>query len=93
MIVAIGGRPRTEKSKLAEHLAVALDGVLLAELRTVLFPTALTASREQASRLYEWLLQAAVWNLHQHPVALWSSTLTHSRTPAMCERSGISPPT
>lgn len=84
MIIAIGGRPRTGKSKLAKHLAVALDGVLLdlAQLRNVLFPTALTASREQAARLYEWLLQAAVWNLHQRPAApvvLDAHPLTHAR--------------
>ncbi|MFF6772689.1 AAA family ATPase [Streptomyces sp. NPDC012637] len=84
MIVAIGGRPQSGKSKLAGHLAVALDGVLLdlAQLRTALFPTALTASREQAARLYEWLLQAAVWNLHQRPAApvvLDAHPLTHAR--------------
>ncbi|MET9374076.1 AAA family ATPase [Streptomyces sp. NPDC002992] len=84
MIVAIGGRPQTGKSKLAKHLALALDGVLLdlAQLRHVLFPTALTASREQAARLYEWLLQAAVWNLHQRPAApvvLDAHPLTHAR--------------
>ncbi|MET9840023.1 hypothetical protein ABZZ01_19855 [Streptomyces virginiae] len=84
MIVAIGGRPQTGKSKLGRHLAVALDGVLLdlAQLRTVLFPAALTTSREQAARLYEWLLQAAVWNLHQRPAApvvLDAHPLTHAR--------------
>ncbi|MET9431701.1 AAA family ATPase [Streptomyces sp. NPDC003036] len=84
MIVAIAGRSQMGKSKLAKHLALALDGVLLdlAQLRNVLFPTALTASREQAARLYEWLLQAAVWNLHQRPAApvvLDAHPLTHAR--------------
>lgn len=84
MIVAIGGRPRTGKSELARHLAIVIGGVLLvlAQLRTVLFPASRTTSHEHAARLYEWLLQAAVWNLHQRPtspVVLDAHPLTRAR--------------
>ncbi|GHG12104.1 hypothetical protein GCM10017667_51780 [Streptomyces filamentosus] len=84
MIVAVGGRPRTGKSELARHLAIVIGGVLLdlAQLRTVMFPTSRTTSHEQAARLYEWLLQAAVWNLHQRPtspVVLDAHPLTRAR--------------
>lgn len=84
MIVAIGGRSRTGKSELARHLTIVTGGVLLglAQLRTVLFPTSRTTSHEQAACFYEWLLQAAVRNLHQRltsPVVLDAHPLTRAR--------------
>ncbi|MEU5239771.1 hypothetical protein ACH4UR_25040 [Streptomyces lydicus] len=53
-------------------MAKALPGVLLdkAELRRVLFPRLVKASPEQNDRLYEFLLQAAVWHLDGSPGAV-----------------------
>ncbi|MEE1808211.1 AAA family ATPase [Streptomyces sp. BE133] len=69
MIVALGGRPLTGKTTLAQALAEAMPGVLLdkAALRRVLFPELVTASPELNDRLYEWLLQAATWQLDREP--------------------------
>jgi predicted kinase len=69
MIVALGGRPWTGKSTLARSLAKALPGVLLdkSELRRVLFPRLIAPSQEQNDRIYEFLLQAAVWHLETTP--------------------------
>jgi predicted kinase len=69
MIVALGGRPLTGKTTLAQALAEAIPGVLLdkAALRRVLFPELVTASPELNDRLYEWLLQAAAWQLDREP--------------------------
>ncbi|MGW1107395.1 AAA family ATPase [Streptomyces sp. NPDC002540] len=69
MIVAVGGRPLTGKTTLAQALAEAIPGVLLdkAALRRVLFPELVTASPELNDRLYEWLLQAAAWQLDREP--------------------------
>jgi predicted kinase len=72
MIVALGGHPLTGKSTLARALADAMSGALLdvVALRRVLFPGLVTASPELNDRLYEWLLQAAVWQLDRDPGAV-----------------------
>lgn len=71
MIVAVGGRPWTGKTTLAQALAKAIPAVLLdkAALRRVLFPLPVAPSPEQSDRLYEFLLQATVWHLETSPGA------------------------
>ncbi|WP_329594564.1 ATP-binding protein [Streptomyces sp. NBC_01005] len=72
MIVALGGRPLTGKTTLARALAEAMPGILLDKvaLKRVLFPELATASPELNDRLYEWLLQAAAWQLDSQPGAV-----------------------
>lgn len=84
MIVALGGRPWTGKTTLAKALATAMSGVLLdkAALQRVLFPRRAPASPEQSDRVYEFLLQAAVWHLETTPkgvVVLDGRPLTRTR--------------
>ncbi|MFE5097413.1 AAA family ATPase [Streptomyces sp. NPDC056638] len=69
MIVALGGRPLTGKTTLARALAEAMPGILLDKvaLQRVLFLDLATASPELNDRLYEWLLQAAAWQLDSQP--------------------------
>ncbi|MFF2013815.1 AAA family ATPase [Streptomyces sp. NPDC058195] len=72
MIVALGGRPLTGKTTLARMLANAMPGILLdrVALQRALFPELATASPELNDRLYEWLLQAAAWQLDSQPGAV-----------------------
>ncbi|KUO04797.1 AAA family ATPase [Streptomyces caeruleatus] len=99
MIVAVGGRPWTGKTTLAKALAKAMSGVLLdkAALQKVLFPRPAPASPEQNDRLYEFLLQAAVWHLETTPgdvVVLDGRPLTRIREVLALRRfaSGVDQP-
>ncbi|MFJ6017477.1 hypothetical protein [Streptomyces sp. NPDC092952] len=69
MIVALGGRPLTGKTTLAQALADARHGALLdvVALRRALFLELVTVSPELHNQLYEWLLQAAMWQLEREP--------------------------